>query len=233
MTATRSALMVRGGWAGHEPVETSDYMRAFLEREGFEVRVENGPAVYAEPGYLPTVDLIVQTVTKSTIEKEEFEALRAAVTAGTGFAGWHGGIIDSYRNNADYLQLVGGQFAAHPGCDPADRTGEQADNYRPHTIEVTKAGRTDAIMAGIDDFTIDSEQYWVLADPYMKVLATTTQPVRPWDPWHEPVTTPSVWKRFWGQGRIFVSTSGHHLDVLQQDPIRTLTERGLLWAARS
>lgn len=224
--------MVRGGWTGHEPVETSDFMRAFLEREGFEVRVEDSPAVYAEPGYLATVDLIVQTVTKSTIEKEEFESLRSAVAAGTGFAGWHGGIIDSYRNNADYMQLVGGQFAAHPGCAPEERTGEQSDNYRPHTIEITEAGRADPITAGLDDFVIDSEQYWVLSDPYMEVLATTTQPVREWDPWHEPVTTPSVWKRFWGAGRIFVSTSGHHLDILQHSSVRTITERGLLWAAR-
>lgn len=228
----RQALIVRGGWFGHEPELTTDFMGAFLEREGFDVRVEDSPAVYAEPGYLATVDLIVQSVTKSTIEKDELEALRTAIAAGTGFAGWHGGIIDSYRNSADYMQLVGGQFGAHPGCAPEERTGEQPDNYRPHTIEITDAGRTDPIMAGIDDFTIDSEQYWVLSDSYMEVLATTTQPVRAWDPWHTPVTTPSVWKRLWGQGRIFVSTSGHHLDVLQQPEVRTITERGLLWAAR-
>ncbi|MEU1970771.1 ThuA domain-containing protein [Microbacterium sp. NPDC019599] len=231
MTARR-ALIVRGGWFGHEPVDTTEFMRKFLEKQGFSVDVHESPAVYADADYMAGVDLIVQAVTKSTIEKAELDGLRAAVAAGTGFAGWHGGIIDSYRNSADYMQLVGGQFAAHPGCDPADRTGEQSDNYRPHTIEITDLGRNDPIMAGVDDFVIDTEQYWVLSDPYMEVLATTTQPVREWDAWHEPVTTPSVWKRYWGQGRVFVSTSGHHLDVLAADPVRTITERGLLWAAR-
>jgi len=233
MSRRRSALMVRGGWFGHQPEETSDAMRSFLESENFDVRVADSPAVYAEPGYLAGVDLIVQTVTKSTIEKPELAALRDAIAAGTGFAGWHGGIVDSYRNSADYLQLVGGQFVAHPGLPAEERTGEQPDNYRPHSIDLTAAGRADPIMAGVDDFVIDSEQYWVLADNYMEVLATTTQPVRPWDPWHEPITSPAVWKRHWGQGRIFVSTPGHRLEILMQPPVRTITERGLLWAART
>ena len=229
----RSALMVRGGWFGHQPEETSDAMRSFLESEGFTVRVEDSPLVYSEPGYLATVDLIVQTVTKSTIEKPELEALRDAVAAGTGLAGWHGGIVDSYRNSADYLQLVGGQFVAHPGLPPHERTGEQSDNYRPHEINLTDSGRSDPIMQGLDDFVIDSEQYWVLADGYMDVLATTTQPMRPGDPWHEPIRSPAVWKRYWGEGRVFVSTPGHRLEVLMNPSVRAITERGLLWAARS
>jgi type 1 glutamine amidotransferase len=225
--------MVRGGWFGHQPEETSDAMRSFLESEGFDVRVEDSPLVYSEPGYLATVDLIVQTVTKSTIEKPELEALRDAIAAGTGFAGWHGGIVDSYRNSADYLQLVGGQFVAHPGIPPHERTGEQSDNYRPHEINLTDLGRNDPIMRGLDDFVIDSEQYWVLSDGYMDVLATTTQPVRPGDPWHEPIRSPAVWKRHWGEGRVFVSTPGHRLEVLMNPSVRAITERGLLWAARS
>lgn len=233
MSRRRQALIVRGGWFGHEPVETTEAMIPFLESENFEVRVEESPAIYAKPGYLESVDLVVQTVTKSTIEKPELAALRDAVAAGTGLAGWHGGIIDSYRNSADYMQLVGGQFAAHPGPPPEERTGEQTDNFRPHEINLTDQGRIDPIMEGLDDFIIDSEQYWVLADTYMEVLATTTQPVRPWDPWHEPVTSPAVWKRRWGDGRIFVSTPGHHLDILMHPTVRTITERGLLWAARA
>ena len=233
MSRRRSALLVRGGWEGHQPVETSDAMGRFLETEDFDVRIEDSPLVYSEPNYLASVDLVVQTVTKSSIEKPELEALRGAIAAGTGFAGWHGGIVDSYRNSADYLQLVGGQFVAHPGVPSEQRTGEQLDNYREHSIDLTELGRTDPITAGVGDFTIDSEQYWVLADGYMDVLATTTQPVRAWDPWHEPIVSPAIWKRRWGQGRIFVSTPGHRLDILMQEPVKTITERGLLWAART
>jgi type 1 glutamine amidotransferase len=88
------------------------------------------------------------------------------------------------------------------------------------------------ITEGIGDFELTTEQYWVLADDYNDVLATTTQAVREWDPWHRPVTSPAIWTRSWGKGRIFVSTPGHHVDVLEVPQVRTIVERGLLWAAR-
>jgi type 1 glutamine amidotransferase len=226
------ALVVRGGWDGHQPVESTNLFIPFLESNGFEVRVEESTAVYADTGYLTTVDLIVQSNTMTTIADAEFEGLRAAVEAGTGLAGWHGGIADSYRNNADYLQMIGGQFAAHPGKAPEERTGEQPDNYLPHTITMLPAAADHPITRGISDFELTTEQYWVLHDDYNDVLATTTQAVRPWDPWNRPITSPAIWTRQWGKGRIFVSTPGHHVDILEDTNVRTIIERGLLWAAR-
>ena len=82
-------------------------------------------------------------MTMGTIERDELDGLRAAVEAGTGFAGWHGGIADSYRNSSDYLHLVGGQFACHPG-KPAEEhvPGEPADNYVPYrSTSLPEAGR--------------------------------------------------------------------------------------------
>jgi type 1 glutamine amidotransferase len=123
MSAAKNALIVRGGWDGHQPVETTDSFIPFLESNGFAVRVEEGSTIYTDADYLATVDLIVQINTMSTIEKDEFAGLQAAVLGGTGMAGWHGGIADSYRNNADYLHMIGGQFAHHAGKDPKDRIG--------------------------------------------------------------------------------------------------------------
>ena len=228
----KRALVVRGGWDGHQPVEATELFLPFLEANGFEVRVEESPAVYTDASYLSGVDLIVQSNTMSSIEAAEFEGLRAAVEAGTGFAGWHGGIADSYRNNSDYLQMVGGQFASHPGKHPSERTGEQSDNYVPHTIEMTEAAATHPITAGIGDFELVTEQYWVLHDDYNDVLATTTQAVREWDPWNRPITSPAIWTRNWGAGRIFVSTPGHRVEILQNPNVKTIIERGLLWASR-
>jgi type 1 glutamine amidotransferase len=229
---TKTALVVRGGWDGHQPVEATELFIPFLEQNGFTVRVEESPAVYADSDAMAGVDLIVQANTMNTIEKEEFEGLRAAVESGTGLAGWHGGIADSYRNNSDYLQLIGGQFASHPGKHPDQRTGEQSDNYMPHRIEMTAAAAEHPITQGISDFELVTEQYWVLHDDYNDVLATTTQAVRPWDPWNRPVTSPAIWTRQWGAGRIFVSTPGHRVEILQDTNVRTVIERGLLWAAR-
>jgi type 1 glutamine amidotransferase len=231
-TRRRSALVVRGGWDGHEPVEATNVFIPFLQDHFDDVRVEDSTEVFANETYMDTVDLIVQSVTMSSIEQDEFEGLRAAVLSGAGFAGWHGGIADSFRNNSDYLHMVGGQFATHPGKAPYDRHGEQSDNYVPYTVNVTAHGRSHPIMEGISDFELTTEQYWVLHDDYNDVLATTTQKVRPWDPFHREVTSPVIWTRQWGEGRIFVTTPGHHVDILEDTNVRTIIERGLLWAAR-
>ncbi|MCR2813231.1 ThuA domain-containing protein [Microbacterium sp. zg.Y1090] len=232
MTA-RTALVVRGGWEGHHPVEATDLFLPFLERSGFDVRVEESNEIYADEEVMASTDLILQSVTMSEISREAFAGVKAAVERGTGLAGWHGGIADSYRNSSDYLQLVGGQFATHPSKHPDQCSGDESDNFLPYTVELTDLGREHEIMAGLDDFTLHTEQYWVLHDDLIDVLATTTHPVQPYHPWHRPITSPAVWTRLWGRGRIFVATPGHSLDVLQDDNVRTIIERGLLWASRT
>ena len=231
MTA-RTALVVRGGWDGHRPVDATNLFVPFLEEHGFEVRIEESNEVYAEEPLMRRTNLVVQSVTMSEISREAFRGLAAAVRRGTGLAGWHGGIADSYRASSDYLQLIGGQFATHPSKDPAQCVGDETDNFLPYTVHVTDLGRAHEITAGVEDFTLTTEQYWVLHDDYNDVLATTTQAVRPWDPWTRPVTSPAIWTRQWGEGRIFVSTPGHRVDIVTIPQVRTIIERGLLWAAR-
>jgi type 1 glutamine amidotransferase len=229
---TRGALVVRGGWDGHHPVEATDLFLPFLRESGFEVTVEDDPEVYADAGRMAAADLVLQCVTMSQASHEAIRGLRDAVAAGTGLAGWHGGIADSFRASADYLQLVGAQFATHPSKRPDDVRGDQTDNYLDYTVEITDLGRAHEITAGIDDFALTTEQYWVLHDDLNDVLATTTHPVQPYHPWHRPIVSPAVWTREWGQGRVFACTPGHSLDVLQDASVRTIIERGILWAAR-
>ena len=233
MTTQRRALIVRGGWEGHEPVQATDLFIPHLRDHGFDVQVADSPAPYADPELMAATDLIVQCMTMSTIEREQIAGLVSAVEAGTGLAGWHGGIADAYRNSADYLQLVGGQFAHHAAIAPPDQlTGEQSDNYQHYTIELTELGRSHPVTAGVEDFSLTTEQYWVLSDEYNEVLATTTQAKRDYDAWDRPVTFPAVWTRHWGDGRIVVSTAGHRLEIVQDPSVRRIIEQGLLWAAR-
>ena len=229
----RTALIVRGGWEGHAPVEATELFLPFLKDNGFTVRVEESPEVYADAEALGATDLIVQSVTMSQIAEPQLDGLRDAVAAGAGLVGWHGGIADSYRASSNYLQLIGGQFATHPAKEPELRTGGQEDNYLRHTIEFTELGREHPITGGIDDFELDTEQYWVLHDDLIDVLATTTHPTRPWHPWHRPIVSPAVWTRLWGAGRIVVATPGHSVDVLRHESVRTIIERGMLWATRT
>jgi hypothetical protein len=227
------ALIVRGGWDGHHPVEATDLVLPFLAEQGYAVDVHEDNAVYADAEVMADVDLVVQSVTMSEISREGLAGLRAAVEAGTGLVGWHGGIADSYRNSSDYLQLVGGQFATHPGKIPEQRVGDETDNYLPYRVEFTDLGREHPVTAGLADFELTTEQYWVLHDDLIDVLATTTHPVQPYHPWHRPITSPAVWTRLWGRGRIVVCTPGHSIDVLEDANVRTIIERGMLWATRT
>ncbi|MGC4768234.1 ThuA domain-containing protein [Micromonospora sp. DT44] len=227
------ALVVRGGWEGHQPVKATELFIPFLERNGYAVRVEESTEVYADADELADTDLIVQCMTMSEITSAQVAGLASAVVAGTGFTGWHGGIVDAFRASAEYLHLVGGQFATHPGKEPCERHGGEEDNFLPHIVRVTDLGREHPITADIEDFDLVSEQYWVLHDDLIDVLAVTTHPTREWHPWHRPVTSPAIWTRRWGAGRVVVTTPGHNLDVLEHPSVRTVIERGMVWATRT
>ncbi len=230
----RTALVVRGGWDGHEPIAATDSFVPFLREQGFDVRIEDSSAVYADEGAMTAVDVIVQCNTMNTIQPAELTGLVAAVRSGTGLAGWHGGIADSYRATAEYLQLIGAQFAHHPAKTPVEELRHDGtDCFIEHTIDIVPAQRDHPIVAGIDDFALTTEQYWVLSDDLNDVLATTTIAARPFDPWQRPITCPAVWTRRWGSGRVFVATPGHDLNTLNSRPLRTIIERGILWASRS
>ena len=233
-TRTRRALVTRGGWEGHSPVEATDLFIPFLEKEGFDVRAESSLDAYADADAMAQTDLVVQCWTMGEISEEQLAGLTTAVRNGTGLAGWHGGIADSFRNSSDYLHLIGGQFATHPS-KPADQCATpptQENNYLPYSVQIRAEAADHPITTGIDDFELETEQYWVLSDHYNDVLATTTHPAREDQPWSREVTCPAVWTREWGQGRIFVATPGHQPDILEHPSVRTIVERGLLWASR-
>lgn len=230
---TSSVLVVRGGWDGHHPVEATEMFLPFLADHGYDIRIEESPEVYADVDAMASIDLIVQSVTMSEISNEALAGLRSAVTAGTGLVGWHGGIADSYRNSSDYLHLIGGQFATHPSVAPEHAVEGEANSFLDYAVEFTELGREHEVTRGLADFRLNTEQYWVLHDDLIDVLATTTHPAQPWQPWHRPIVSPAVWTRDWGSGRIVVVTPGHSVDVLEHPTVRTIIERGMLWATRT
>jgi hypothetical protein len=216
----RRALVVRGGWEGHSPVEATERFIPFLEENGFSVDVHEGPEVYGDADLVAATDLVVQCFTQGEATDEQVTNLSNAVRGGTGLAGWHGGIVDSFRGSPDYLHMTGGQWAAHPG------------GFVDYEVEVVPERAGHPIVAGLDRWKHHTEQYWCLTDDLNDVLATTRFEATPQTPWRDDLVVPAVWTRQWGAGRVFVSTIGHHLADLDVPEVRTLTERGLLWAAR-
>jgi type 1 glutamine amidotransferase len=216
----RRALVVRGGWEGHSPVEATERFIPFLQEHGFEVDVHDGPHAYDDADALAATDLVLQCYTQGVATDRQVTQLADAVRAGTGLAGWHGGIVDSFRASPDYLHLTGGQWAAHPG------------GFVDYDVEVVPHHAEHEIVAGLDRWHHNTEQYWCLTDDLNDVLATSCFAVTPETPWREELVVPAVWTRKWGAGRVFVSTIGHKLEDLDMPEVRQLTERGLLWAAR-
>ncbi|MDG4824156.1 ThuA domain-containing protein [Asanoa sp. WMMD1127] len=222
MTDNRRALVVRGGWDGHVPVEATDRFVPFLRDNGFAVDISETLDVYADPAALADLDLIVQCWTMGTATDDQIDGLITAVRSGTGFAGWHGGIVDAFRSSTRYLQMTGGQFAEHP------------DNFVDYEVDVVPERADHPIVAGLPaKWSLHTEQYWLLTDELSDVLATTRFRATPETAWRADVVVPAVYTRQWGQGKIFISTVGHKLDDLDHPDVRTLTERGLLWASRS
>ncbi len=212
----KKALIVWGGWHGHEPEKCAHIVQDMLVRHGFEVRLETETAVFADPA-LQQQDLIVPIYTMSKIEKPECANLTAAVRAGVGLAGFHGGMCDAFRDSVDYQFMTGGQWVAHPG------------GIIDFRVNIAKP--QDAVMAGVTDFAFRSEQYYMHVDPSNEVLATTTFSGEH-APWVEGVVMPVVWKRRHGAGRVFYSALGHVSAEFQVPQMSTIFERGMLWATR-
>ena len=213
----KQALMVWGGWAGHEPFQCVQLFAPMLEQAGFAVTISDSLDAYLDADKLRTYDLIAQVVTMSTITREQEKGLLDAIAAGTGFAGWHGGMCDAFRNSTDYQFMTGGQWVAHPG------------NIIDYRVNITD--RSDPVMAGLDDFNMHSEQYYMHVDPSNQVLATTTFNGEHC-PWIDGVVMPVVWKRRWGAGRVFYSSLGHVAADFNVPEACEITRRGFLWAAR-
>ena len=213
----KSALMVWGGWDGHEPKQCVDVFAPYLQEQGFEVRISDSLEVYLEADYLKSLSLIVPVWTMGEITAEQGAGLLKAVESGVGIAGWHGGMGDSFRNNTEYQFLVGGQWVAHPGG---------VIHYKVNIID-----HEDPITAGLADFEMDSEQYYMHVDPSNEVLATTTFNGEHC-PWIDGVVMPVAWKRTWGKGRVFYSSLGHVAKDFEVPEARTIMQRGMCWAAR-
>lgn len=220
---TRTALVVQGGWDGHQPRETSALFVPFLHANGFDV-VESGTRdTYLDEALMARVDLILHNWTAwMPAENGEWsKRVQKAVQSGVGLAGWHGGLCDSFRGDTGWYLLTGGQFIGHPN--------------RNEPFGVTITDRSHPLTLGLGDFTMTgTEQYYMVVDPGSHVLATTTFGQHLHEVGCQPgAIMPVAWTRTWGEGRVFYQSIGHTTTDFEIPQVRELTQRGLLWAART
>jgi hypothetical protein len=204
------ALIVYGGWEGHEPGPVSRVLAKALRAHGVRVKLSDTLDSLNRLQPLLSYDLIVPIWTMGRITGQQCANLCEAVNQGVGLAGCHGGMGDAFREATSYQFMCGGQWVAHPGG---------IVDYRVHIVD-----HADPITAGLDHFEMHSEQYYMHVDPSNHVLATTTIECNG-------CTMPVVWKRMWGKGRVFYSSLGHAAKDFDVPECLTILTRGMLWAA--
>lgn len=215
----KKALIVHGGWDGHEPTQVSERFDAMLQKEGFDVELSQTLDSFKDAEKLKGLHLIVPIWTMGKIEKDQLDPVLEAVASGVGIAGCHGGMCDAFRESVQWQFMTGGNWVSHPGGDGTD--------YRVNILQSSSP-----IVAGLTDFDVSSEQYYMHVDPAVEVLATTRYPTA--DGPHVTngeVDMPVVWTKRWGLGRVYYNSLGHHADIFDIPQASELMRRGFLWAA--
>jgi len=214
----KKVLFVWGGWPGHEPQQTRDIFVPWMRAEGAEVIVSDSLGVYTDTELMSSIDLVVQIWTMGSISGEQEKGLLNAIKSGVGIAGWHGGLGDAFRNNTEYQFLVGGQWVAHPGG---------VIDYSVNIVD-----KKDPVTSGLKDFDMHSEQYYMHVDPNVDVLVTTTFN-GDHAPWIDGAVMPVVWKKYYGEGRVFYNSLGHVAADFDVPEALEIMKRGIIWAAES
>ncbi len=209
---TKRALFFSGGWPGHVPETFTQLYADALTAHGFDCQLETETACLTRLD-LTAFDLIVPNWTMGEWTPEESKALRDAIHGGVNLGGFHGGLGDAFRGDVDFKWMVGGMFVAHP----------HVGDY-----EVKLTDPDHPITQGIpDEFQIHSEQYYLLIDPGVHVLAETTYIYE-----DQAVPMPIAWLKHWGKGRVFYGALGHAPAEFETCPAAfNLNLRGLRWAA--
>ncbi|MEK3882028.1 ThuA domain-containing protein [Paenibacillus sp. PL2-23] len=215
----KKALIVWGGWLGHQPEEVAGIFRGQLEAAGFEVEVSDTLEAFADEEKLRALDLIIPLWTMGKIEQRLVNNVSAAVQSGVGLFGSHGGMCDAFRENVDWQFMTGSQWVAHPGNDGVNYTVNISNTSSPLT-------------EGIQDFDVSTEQYYLHVDPAVEVLATTRFPVAPGPhSANKPVDMPVIYTKRWGLGRVYYTSLGHQANVMDIPVVKELSLRGFLWCA--
>ena len=221
MDREKKVLIFQGGWDGHEPDRVAGRFAEIMKKHGYFCEIHADQDILLDQVHVMEMDLIIPSTTMGEIAPEARNNIMKAVAAGSGLAGCHGGMCDAFRNDTEWQFMTGGQWVSHPGGDGV-------------RYQVNICRGSGPIVEGLEDFEVCSEQYYLHVDPAVEVLATTRFPVVPY--YHisnKPVDMPVAWTKFWGNGRVFYSSLGHHDDVFEKFPqAQVLMERGMLWAAQ-
>lgn len=214
------ALIIYGGWIGHDPLNTALYMKQLLKQEKYQVVLSDSLLVLDDLEYLKEYDLIIMHWTRGILDKDKYENIQQVVSEGVGLAGIHGGLISAFQNNKKWLWLTGGCFVSHPGGINQEYVVNITDKKHP-------------VSSQISDFKVKTEQYYVIVDQAIQVLATSDfESSNQQSSKNQLIKIPIAWIRNWGKGKVFYQSIGHDLTTLKIESVSKLTIEGFKFVTR-
>lgn len=215
----KKALIVYGGWEGHDPKGVADVFSDILKEENFSVTLSQTLDSFLSD--LTAYDLMIPIWTMGSLPQDAEKNICEAVAAGVGLAGCHGGMCDAFRESTQWQFMTGAQWVAHPGNDSV-------------TYKVAiKRSLSSPLTDGIEDFEVTSEQYYIHVDPAVNILATTRFPVAEGNhASNGEVDVPVAFTKRWGSGKIYYNSLGHNSRIFDIPEAKEMMRRGFLYAAR-
>ena len=147
---------------------------------------------------------IVLYVHHKHIALDTMTALEQFVQSGGGLLAIHSATA-SFKQEPRYFDLIGGRFTRH---GPVEE------------IDIGPAPKNDEIFGNIGAFTIKDELYQHEFKSDIRLHFATI---------YDGVTTPVVWTRQFGNGRVCYVGPGHRADTMKHPEIQEILRRGLKW----
>lgn len=180
----KKALIVYGGWEGHDPELVAHRFGGWLREENFDVNItDEMEKVFADKDYLMGLNLIIPIRTQDELSDPLEYNVADAVDSGVGLAGCHGGMCDAFRFNVEWQWMTGATWVAHPGTkyihlnsyDPDGSDAERGEgwSYTHYTVNFPKQCSS-PLIEGSRTLTFSRSSIFCILTP-----ASTCSPPRP------------------------------------------------------
>lgn len=186
---------------------------------------------------LPQYDVLFFHYTGGKLTPKQEDSLCGAIASGKGFVGIHSA-ADSFKQNAKYMDMIGGSFRTHPAYQP---------------IPTTVLDPAHPIVRGLPkEFSVTDEQYILKYDPAkLHVICDAPYKIMEYKMTTEKrggkevqvrVATgktleegrmPAVWTKPWEKGRVAYISFCHDAKATRQDLVKKLVLQAVLWADES
>ncbi|MBB5284554.1 putative membrane-bound dehydrogenase-like protein [Rhabdobacter roseus] len=209
----RLEVLFLGDNGHHRPIERIPSIMAALGSKGINFTYTD-KLEDLNPQTLAKYDALLVFANWDSIAPQQANALLDFVASGKGFLPIHCASY-CFRNNAEVVKLIGGQFWRHTW----------------DTIQPVWTKPDHPAIAGVKPFkTLDETYLHAKLQPDNVVLTERLiQPDQAKDrPGQE--KEPYTWVRTHGKGRVFYTAYGHDEKTWSQPEFHNLIEKGILWA---